>query len=463
MFSILLLLVCLSWLGCDATREAEVLHEWVTLQYTWESAEQEANFSAQGLWKPENNALAGLKAYKDELYVTVPRWRSGVPATLNKVVTIDGVSLLQPYPSWEFNDFTKPDSLRYVQSMEIDQEGRMWIIDAGRLFFFDDEVETVNGPARLIVYDMQTNEIIRDFLFPHSVLPHDDSFLNDIVLDQARGYAYMSDHARGAVIIYSFTNNQAARWENGPGMAYEPDAVPLTFDGIEYPDIKGVVNGIALTPDTEWLYYCPLTGYNLTKIRTVMLRELVDGFYSDTAVVDSHAIFAGSKAGSTDGMTFDSQGNLYYAAFELGGTYVWTNAENTDISNQEPLVPNDWETLTWVDTFGFDDEAHALLFTSNKLQTFFAKTMDFNGTSGANFRILRVPLGNTVGSYLSVQATYSPPVYNDAASCGCCGCTKAQFDVLLVIVILLLVLISAYGLFLLYQRKGSTPTAVRMA
>lgn len=39
--------------------------------------------------------------YKGEVYVTVPRWLNGVPSTLNKVVVKNGVSLLQPYPSWE--------------------------------------------------------------------------------------------------------------------------------------------------------------------------------------------------------------------------------------------------------------------------------------------------------------------------------------------------------------------------
>ena len=45
-----------------------------------------------------------LQIYDGEIYMTVPRFLPGVPSTLNKVVDVDGVPTLQPYPSWEMQE-----------------------------------------------------------------------------------------------------------------------------------------------------------------------------------------------------------------------------------------------------------------------------------------------------------------------------------------------------------------------
>ena len=76
----------------------------------------------------EFNVITGIKYYNGETYVTVPRWFPGVPSTLNKVDKSTG--LLQPWPSCAWQEVGNPFALQYVQSMEIDSYGRMWIIDA---------------------------------------------------------------------------------------------------------------------------------------------------------------------------------------------------------------------------------------------------------------------------------------------------------------------------------------------
>jgi ligand-binding sensor domain-containing protein len=59
-------------------------------------------------------------------------------------VTIDGAPVLQPFPSWEWNDPMDPSKLQYIQSMEIDSRGNMWILDVGR-------VRTPVSRARLLL------------------------------------------------------------------------------------------------------------------------------------------------------------------------------------------------------------------------------------------------------------------------------------------------------------------------
>src|SRR3990167_11202011 len=99
------LLVCISFLSLLAlilaqpTINHKVLYEWVLMEYDWASmgVNKEA-YEEQGLYIAENCILAGIKQWQDTIYVTIPRWAPGVPATLNKLVINNGVAMLQPFP-----------------------------------------------------------------------------------------------------------------------------------------------------------------------------------------------------------------------------------------------------------------------------------------------------------------------------------------------------------------------------
>ena len=53
----------------------ELVHEWTTMELEWPSDELKFNYTKDGMYIPNNNALAGIKVYKQEIYVTIPRWR----------------------------------------------------------------------------------------------------------------------------------------------------------------------------------------------------------------------------------------------------------------------------------------------------------------------------------------------------------------------------------------------------
>ena len=77
----------------------------------------------------------------------------------------------------------------FVQSMEIDNQGRMWIIDNGNT----PEITVVPSgvlrlcPPRLVIVDIATTAVIRSYTFDDAVANRTTSFLNDIVLDTTRG------------------------------------------------------------------------------------------------------------------------------------------------------------------------------------------------------------------------------------------------------------------------------------
>lgn len=63
---------------------------------------------------------------------------------------------------------------------------------AGRLNIFDAPSSIVNGQPKLVVYDLAKGCVVRIHRFPSTVLPGNNSFANDIVVDETRGLACAS-------------------------------------------------------------------------------------------------------------------------------------------------------------------------------------------------------------------------------------------------------------------------------
>jgi len=387
-------------------QEPELLYEWTSLNYTWSSTEQRIEAINSGTYVVEKNVITGVKQWGDNVYVTVPRWLGGVPATLAKVSSLkdsSGSFLLEPFPSWEMNDVNNINGLRYVQSMEIDPSGRMWIIDIGRLDIFTSN--PINGPAKLLVYDLNSDSLEREYIFPNSVAPFDSNFLNDIVVDFTRRVAYISDSGgptvEGALVVYDYTTNSARRWEHPPTMAAVPSEF-ISINGVDYRDMLTPCDGIALTPDGNTLYYNPLTSLQLYSIPTALFRD----FSTTSEQLISAITYHGAKESQTDGMTFDSNGVLYFGLLSLNGVNSWLPADGPLETSQSSLISPNTDTLQWPDTFGFDNTGN-LLFTTNRLQLFFNGSMNFTGED-ANFRLFRVNIGEA-GSYMSNMPPFDPP------------------------------------------------------
>lgn len=183
----------------DATNVLETHTTFAAVNYTWDDAHSYKDYVDSKQFKVENCLLAGINVDRaGTMYVTVPRWKSGVPATLNKLVknpagTADGQSeyLLSPWPSWDMQREGVSGDLQNVQSMTIDSTvglndsglGRMWVIDVGRRNFYDLR-GGVEGAASVWLVDVGTGTVQDRYEFPPSVVSYDNSFLNDVVLDE---------------------------------------------------------------------------------------------------------------------------------------------------------------------------------------------------------------------------------------------------------------------------------------
>jgi len=384
---LVVVLVSCAFVYSSAVRlgDAKVLYEWVVVDYDFPNETVRQHYIDTGLFIPDNNAVTGVKQWKDDIYVTVARWRPGVPATLNKVIVKDGKTILQPYPSWAAQTLDDKNALQYVQSMEIDTQGRMWIVDVGRRNFFSaNPKDIVNAPAKFWLYDIEKDKLLLQYEFPDEVAAHNASFLNDIVVEEQRGFGYISDAGNGGLVVLDINKPDSRRFSDNSTQV-EPGVV-IRVAGKDYPQLKTPTDGIALNPNFTSLFYCSLTGLTLHSIPTAILRN----FSYSQEEISKYVVNRGKKVSESDGMAFSNNGLLYFGVLGLNGVYSWNASQYSELTpeSQQPVVLNN-ETMQWIDTFGFDNKG-SLIFTANKLQLYFSYTMDFSGKSGPNFRVWKV-------------------------------------------------------------------------
>lgn len=74
-------------LGAWSMDNLKVAYEWKQVDFDFPSEEDRQTAIDNKEFVPENNLPLGLEVYKDRVFITVPRWKSGVPASLTYIYT----------------------------------------------------------------------------------------------------------------------------------------------------------------------------------------------------------------------------------------------------------------------------------------------------------------------------------------------------------------------------------------
>lgn len=366
----------------------EIYAEWVSLNFTWDASHQYSEYISTGKFKPTNCVLAGIKVDKHEsVYVTVPRWLDGVPATLNKLIKVGDEYLLSPYPSWNMQAVGVKDNLQNCQSMTIDSKGNMYVIEVGRRNFYDaNPANAVAGAPGVWIINTETGVIDTKYYFPPDIAPPNNSFVNDIVIDEVNQVAYLTDAwGTGGLIIYKYKDNTSRRY-SGPSTGYNPDYV-MIINGVNYGSNQFTtpIDGIALTDDLKAIFYCAVQDTYLYRIPTDIL---MDFDLTSDEITNSVIQIPGTKPPS-DGIVY-WDGVLYYGSL-TESTYYAVKISSKSLPNLNtdsiPVWP-DAVNLRWIDTFSLDWSNPSRLWSvNNALDLFFTGGYDWTGSTGANMRI----------------------------------------------------------------------------
>ncbi|APR84286.1 Hypothetical protein A7982_09635 [Minicystis rosea] len=329
----------------------------------------------------------GVTVSRDRrIFVSFPRWIDPVASTAAELAG----GRLVPIPDLRMNQFTverAPFTLVSVQSVVLDPENRVWLVDTGNVDWNDN----LPDAPKLVAFDLRRNQVSRVIHFsPDVVLP--TSYINDVRFDWTHGKAgtaYLTDASmrgpNGIIVVDLASGRAFRRLDDHPSTQADRRFTP-TVEGEpllrrvrrgQAAPLRVGVDGIALSADGKVLWYRPLVSRHLYSVST---DALVDESAAEELVVAT-VIDHGDLGYASDGLESDAEGRLYLTDYEHQAIHRLLPNGKDEVLVTDPR-------LIWPDTLALAEDGY-LYVTVNQLnrQPQFHEGIDRREGPYALFRI----------------------------------------------------------------------------
>lgn len=220
----------------------------------------------------------GIDVHGRRLFITTPRWKDGVPASIS-TITYPSKELspaLRPYPNWAAHgDPYNPICTKLISVYRtfIDDCERLWLIDSGIIN------ATVSlrqiCPPKIVVYDLRNDQPVLHYELPKNQVK-EDSLHSNIVVELVANkcedaHAYITDVWRYGLVVYSLAKGRSWRITNHNFLP-EPQATNFQLYGLKFHWPDGIF-GLSLTSaiassNERFLFFHPMASY---KVNTIIL------------------------------------------------------------------------------------------------------------------------------------------------------------------------------------------------
>ncbi|XP_054727583.1 protein yellow [Anastrepha obliqua] len=393
---------CLAVLLClvahaRATYKLQERYSWTQLDFAFPSANLKQQALASGDYVPQNALPVGVEHWGNRLFVTVPRWRDGIPATLtyiNMDHSVTGSPELIPYPDWRSNTAGDcANSITTAYRIKADECGRLWVLDTGTVGIGN--TTTNPCPYAVNVYDLTTNTRIRRY-----ELRADDTnantFVANIAVDIGKScddaFAYFSDELGYGLIAYSWEQNKS--WRFSAHSYFFPD--PLRGDyniaGLNFQWGEEGIFGMALSPirsdGYRTMFFSPLASHRHFAVSTRILRDesRVEDSYHDFVALDERG-----PNSHTTARVMSDDGIELYDLIDQNAVGCW-HSSMPYTPQFHGIVDRDDVGLVFPADVKIDENKNVWVL-SDRMPVFLLSDLDYNDV---NFRIYSAPLSTLI-------------------------------------------------------------------
>lgn len=186
--------------------------EWTGGSFEWPCSATKSMYKSTGKYISKNVIATRAQIVEDTVFVALPRYKSGVPATLAKTTFRKGScqATLTPFPCWSMQEEGNCQSLQSVVDIFVDRNGILWALDVGIVNTLETPVRKC--PPKVVAISTKTNKVLKTIALDKLVAS--TSRLQYLVVDyvsENRCFVYISDAAQRSIIVYDVQASRGFR------------------------------------------------------------------------------------------------------------------------------------------------------------------------------------------------------------------------------------------------------------
>ncbi|XP_076243470.1 dopaminechrome tautomerase [Calliopsis andreniformis] len=338
-------------------------------------------------YRPENVVPTGIEVAWDKIFISIPRLRAGVPSTLNYIprnLPLESSPQLQAYPSWDWHSAGKGDvncsKLISVYRSKIDRCNRLWAVDSGVMTSIDDFMPVC--PPKILIFDLQTDQVVRQYTFPRESL-RPNTLLTNLIIDDVSAttcddvFAYISDTAGPGLVVFDGARDRSWRVLHAT-MFPNPDYSTYRIGTDTFELLDGVV-GLAFSARLGVVYYQPLATDRVFSVPTTALQAGPPAFGEQLPVT-----LIGKKSSQGLALVVDPRDDtILFSPFTETAIAAWQPQ-----TNQQRIMAYSPEKLQFVAEIRWAERDNGNFWIlSSRFQKFFNRNVN---TRDINIRIMRL-------------------------------------------------------------------------
>ncbi|EDW01046.1 protein yellow [Drosophila grimshawi] len=358
----------------------------------------------EGLYNPDNVIPIDVDVYythgdkTPSIFMTIPRFGKGVPYSLAYVTNEvqENGTVLRPYPSYDWHQSHGADcnGLTSVYRTQIDECGRMWILDSGEIDFVQ------HCAPQLYAIDLASGGVVHHYRMPRDMYKEGVSrFVTPTIDLDAENcdvkHVYMADSIGDGIVVYDVTAQQSWRIENKYTYPH-PDFGTFTVAGESFQLWDGTV-ALTLTPHTlagrmeRMLYFHSLSSNWQMAIPLQVVNNASIWKRNDVSAGLDQFLLLGKRGSQCVGTAMSETGMLLCGLVQPAGILAWNIRQPYKHDNLALLIADEHRLqftsgLKIIRNHEGKEELWAL---SNRLQKAFGAGLNFKEV---NYRIQKCGL-----------------------------------------------------------------------